>query len=104
GLSIKRSTPYRERINEFIKFGVGQCTIDVAIKLGQITANIVRAQEHFQCASSAHQPRQSSHWSAAWNNAGANFPLRKDSLFATRKAHVACKCKLTSDAGCAAAD
>ena len=58
----------------------------------------------FQRASSANEARQSGHRSAAWDQASTNFPLRQDRLFATRKTHVACECKLASDAGRAAAD
>src|SRR5262249_26819879 len=42
---------------------------------------------------------QSCHGATPWYQARADFPLRQDGSFATRKAHVAGECKLTSDTG-----
>src|SRR5258706_600515 len=104
GLFVERSDTHRQRVDKSIEFGVRQSTIDVAIQLGEIASNIVRAEQHFQRPSSAYKARQSGHRAAPWNHAGTNFPLRQDGRFATRKAHIARKRKFASDAGRTPAD
>src|SRR5713226_2813447 len=103
-LFVERSNPHGQRVDESIELRIRQSTIDVAIKLGEIASNIVCAEQHFQRPSAAYQPGESGHRSAAWNQAGTNFKLRQNRLFATRKAHIACERKLASDAGRAPAD
>src|SRR5260221_13516407 len=57
GLFVERSNTRRQRVDKSIEFGVRQSTIDIAIKLGEIASNIVRAEQHFQRPASAHKTR-----------------------------------------------
>src|SRR5882724_8084765 len=57
GLFVERSNAYRQRVDKSIELRVRQSAVDVAIKLGEIASNIVRAEQHFQRPSSAHKAR-----------------------------------------------
>ena len=104
GLFVERCNPHCKRVDESIELRVRQSTIDVTIKFSQIASNIVCPKQHFQRTSSAYKARQSRHRSAARDQAAANFPLRQDRLFATRKAEIARQRKLASHPRRAPAD
>jgi len=80
-----------KRIDKSVKVSIGQRPIHVAIELGQVAWNVVRAQKYFQGAPSSHETRQLRHRTTARHQTGANFKLRQDSSFATGKTHVAGK-------------
>src|SRR5712691_6282312 len=85
-----------KRIDKSVKVSIRQRPIHIAIELGQVAWDVVCAQNHFQGAPSSHETRQLRHGATARHQAGANFKLRQDGFFATRKTHVASKGKLTS--------
>src|SRR6202140_3170573 len=84
-----------KRIDKSVKVSIGQRPIHVAVELGQVSWDVVCAQNHFQGAPSSHQTRQLSHGATARHQTGANFKLRQDGFFAAGKTHVAGKGKLT---------
>src|SRR6266852_9840953 len=85
-----------ERIDKSVEVSIRQRPIHIAIDLGQVAWDVVRAQNHFQGAPSSHETRQLRHGATTRHKTGANFKLRQDSFFATGKTHVAGKGKLTS--------
>src|ERR1700730_6509382 len=85
-----------KRIDKSVKVSIGQRPIHIAVELGQISWDVVRAQNHFQGAPSSHETRQLRHGATARHQTGANFKLRQDCFFSTGKTHVAGKGKLTS--------
>src|SRR5260370_19291705 len=85
-----------ERIDKSVKVSIGQRPIHVAIELGQVSWDVVCAQNHFQGAPPSHETGQLRHGASARHPTGANFELRQNGLFATGKTHVAGQGKLTS--------
>src|SRR3984957_16569159 len=85
-----------KRVDKSVKVSIGQRPIHVAVELGQVSWDVVCAQNHFQGAPSSHKTRQLRHGATARHQTGANFKLRQDSFFAAGKTHVAGKGKLTS--------
>src|SRR3954471_10847863 len=98
GLLVERGNPHRQSIDEALEFGVGKGAVDVSVALGEVAADIIGAEQDFQRPTAANEARQSRHRPAARHQAGADFPLRQDSSFAARKAHVACQRELAADA------
>ena len=103
-LFVERGHTHGQRLDKIIEFGVRQSAVDVAIALGQIARNVVGAKQHFQGPASPDKARQSGHRSAARHQAGTNFKMRQDGVFATGEAHIACERELASNAGRAPAD
>src|SRR5882672_8393260 len=101
---VERCDPSCQRIDKRIEFGVRQGSIDVTVTFGEVAANIVSTEQHFECPPSANQARQPSHRPAARHQAGANLPLRQNGLLAARKTHVAGQRKLASNPCRAAPD
>src|SRR6266851_9598381 len=85
-----------KRIDKSVEVGILQGPIYVPIELGQVAWDVICAQDHFEGAPSSHETRQLRHGATARHQTGAHFKLRQDGFFATGKAHVAGKSKLTS--------
>src|SRR6202521_5743969 len=93
---VERGDSGGKRIDKSVKVSIRQRPIHVAVELGQVSWDVVCAQNHFQGAPSSHETRQLRHRATARHQTGANFKLRQDGFFATGKTHVAGKGKLTS--------
>src|SRR3954447_2693701 len=74
-LLVERCDPHCQRIDKRIELRVRQGSIDVAVTLREVAANVVCTEQHFQRTASADQAGQPSHGSAARHQGGANFPL-----------------------------
>src|SRR5579859_6562625 len=62
---VELGDPCRERLNERIKFGVGQGAINVTVSLRLICSDVFRTQEHFEGAVSANESGQPGHGAAS---------------------------------------
>src|SRR3954465_15481407 len=58
---VERGDPGCECVDELIELDIRQRTVHVAEALGVGASDVVRAQEHFECASPSDEPRQSRH-------------------------------------------
>src|SRR6266478_720891 len=85
-----------ERIDKSVEVSIRQRPVHIAIELGQVAWDVVRAQNHFQSAPSSHETRQLRHGATTRHKTGANFKLRQDGFFAAGKTHVAGQGKLAS--------
>src|SRR5450432_1611142 len=85
-----------KRIDKSVKVSIRHRPIHVAVEFGQVSWDVVCAQNHFQGAPSSHETRQLRHRATARHQTGADFKLRQDGFFATGETHVARKGKLTS--------
>src|SRR5436190_23884991 len=56
-LLIERCDSLYKRIDERVEVVIGKGSIDIPIAFGQIARDVVRAQKHFERASSSHQTR-----------------------------------------------
>src|SRR6478672_2338150 len=103
-LLIERCDSLYKRIDERVEVIIGKGSIDIPIAFGQIARDVVRAQKHFERASSSHKTRQPCHGATSWHYPGPDFKVRQDRFFAARKTHVAGQGEFTSDTGCASSD
>src|ERR1700730_16468829 len=97
---VERGDSGGKRIDKSVKVSIRQRPIHVAVELGQVSWDVVCAQNHFQGAPSSHETRQLRHGATARHQTGANFKLRQDGFFATGETHVAGEGKFTSHTSC----
>src|SRR5690348_6454409 len=69
GAFVERGNAAGKRIDKRVEFGVRQCTIDVAITLGEIAWDIVCPEEHLQRTPSADEAGKARHGSATRDQA-----------------------------------
>ena len=98
-LFVKRCDSCRERIDECIKLGVRQRTVDIAIQLRQVAVES-SAPKSTPTLARDRSNAAISHGASSRDQAGPNLPLREDRLFPAGKTHVACQSEFAADAGC----
>jgi hypothetical protein len=101
---VESGDPGRECLDERIEFGIGQRAVDAAVRFSLIGPDVIRAEQHFECAVSADESGQPSHGSAGGDHSNAHFPLRNDRLFAASETHITGQREFAAVAGCPAAD
>jgi signal transduction histidine kinase len=94
----------RERIDERVEVGIVQRAVHPAIALGDISIEIVAAEDYLKCTRSADQTWEPFQSSAARDQTDADLGVAEQGVLPAGEAHVASQHELVTDATRAAAN
>src|ERR1700731_2080851 len=101
---VERGQTPDERIDERVEVVIVQRAVHPAIALGDISIEIVAAEDDLKCARAADQSREPFQRSAARDQSDAYLGVAEYGPLPAGEAHVAGQHELVTDAACAAAN
>src|ERR1700736_1999535 len=101
---VERGQTPDERIDKRVEVVIVQSAVHPAIALGDISIEIVAAEDDLKCTRAADQAREPFQRSAARHQSDADLGVAEQGASPAGEAHVAGQHELVTDAACAASN